>query len=319
MSDQNNSFRELMNKNSDCLLATVRGSIRSNVNQQKRARLKKAVGKQLAERTLLDSHVSKKHAERLAKKFYSRWADFDHEKASERLRFMTILHSVCALDKNVILSEIEGLKDRLRNVVLSVKGIEVLGAFEVEIINMRLMRQHASGMKDGEEARKLRVLEQLRKDQFIDADTDSLALVHYHGMIDLAANGDGKLKTLRDCCKAMWRGSYQVRFDTLFKTKSVKKNLTDIAAYMVKGGNESLNYKFRFGRDDASDTLDRKMLKSGTKKMGADFEGLENIYSLTDPEMLVLASTLDDLMGANNSTMRNGYLWKYGDQIRHLA
>ncbi len=318
MSDKKNSFREMMNKSSDRLLATVRGTIRSNVNQQKRTRLKKAVGKQLAERTLLDSRVSKSHADRLVKKFHSRWGDFDHEKASERLRFMTILHSVCVVDKNVILNEIEGLKDCLRNVVISVKAIEVLGAFEVEIINMKLMRQHAAGMKDGEEARKLKVLEQLRKDQFINANTESLALVHFHGMIDLAANGDGKLKTFRDCCKAMWRGSYQVRFDTLFKTKSVKKNLTDIAAYMVKGGNESLNYKFRFGRDDASDTLDRKMLKSGTKKMGADFEGLENIYSLTNAEMLVLATTLDVLMGSNNSTMRNGYLWKHGDQIRHL-
>jgi hypothetical protein len=318
MSDKNNSFRETMRKSSDRLLATVRGTVRSNVNQQKRTRLKKAVGKRLAERTLLDGRVSKKHSERLENKFHSRWGNFDHEKASQRLRFITILHSVCVVDKNIIFNEIEGLKDRLRNVVISVKAIEVLGAFEVEIINMKLMREYAAGMKDGEEARKLRVLEQLRKDQFIDASIESLALVHFHGMIDLAANGEGKLKTFRDCCKAMWRGSYQVRFDTLFKTKSVKKNLTDIAAYMVKGGNESLNYKFRFGRDDASDTLDRKMLKSGTKKMGADFEGLENIYSLTNAEMLVLASTLDDLMGSNNSNMRNGYLWKYGDQIRHL-
>lgn len=318
MSDKENSFKEIMNKSSDRVLDTARGSIRSNVNQQKRTRLKKAVGKQLAERTLLNNPVSKKHADRLTKQFDSRWGNFDHEKANERLRFMTILHSVCILDKNVILNEIEGLKDCLRNVVISVKAIEVLGAFEIEVINMKIMREYAAGMKDGEEARKLKVLEQLRKERFIDVNTESLALVHFHGMIDLAANGDGKLKVFRDCCKSMWRGSYQVRFDTLYKTKTVKKNLADIAAYMVKGGNESLNYKFRFGSDETSDKLDRKMLKAGKKKMGKEFEGLENVYSLTNPEMLVLASTLDDLMGSNNSTMRNGYLWKHGDQIRYL-
>lgn len=318
MSDKEKSFREIMNKSNDRVLDTARGSIRSNVNQQKRTRLKKAVGKQLAERTLLNNLESKKHADRLAKKFNSRWGNFDHEKANERLRFLTILHSVCVLDKNVIMNDIDGLKDCLRNVVISVKAIEVLGAFEIEIINMKIMREYAAGMKDSEEARKLKVLEQLRKERFIDSNTESLALVHFHGMIDLAANGDGKLKIFRDCCKSMWRGSYQVRFDTLYKTKSVKKNLTDIAAYMVKGGNESLNYKFRFGRDETSDTLDRKMLKAGKNKMDKEFEGLENVYSLTNPEMLVLASTLDDLMGSNNSTMRNGYLWKHGDQIRYL-
>ena len=145
----------------------------------------------------------------------------------------------------------------------------------------------------------------------------SLALVHFHGVVDFGAKIENKIKTIKSASKAIWREAYQVEFGGFHSNKSVSSNLKFIARYLVKGGNEALVYKFGFGWDTA-ERLEARMLKSGKAAMGTDFEGYVNEMSLTRDEIGVLVRTIDRMMGSSGSNMRNGYIWKHGQQIRHL-
>ena len=52
--------------------------------------------------------------------------------------------------------------------------------------------------------------------------------------------------------------------------------------------------------------------------MGPDFEGYVKDMSLTKTEIAVLVRTIDRMMCSSGSNMRNGYIWKHGQQIRYL-
>ena len=116
--------------------------------------------------------------------------------------------------------------------------------------------------------------------------------------------------------KHWWDKLYQIEIKKFHSDKLVKKNLENISWYLVKGGNENLIYKIGFGYDEA-EKLERQMLKSGKKLLGADFEGFVNEMSLSMEEIRVLGTAIDQLMGSTGSkNMRNGYLFKYGQQIK---
>jgi hypothetical protein len=185
------------------------------------------------------------------------------------------------------------------------------------------MRQYAASGPDDDEARKLRVIEAMMKTavlngQLKEGDANrSLALVHFHGVVDFAANVDGKLKTIKNVSKSIWKEAYQVQFGGFHERKTVGANLKFIARYLVKGGNEALIYKFGFGWDTV-ERLEARMLKSGKAAMGADFEGYVNDMSLTVSEIAVLVRSIDRMMSRSSRNMRNGYLWKHGHSIRYL-
>ena len=320
---QTSSFRERMIAQHARIVDAMRKLDRFDLGVHKSTKLVKSVGRKLAKTTLLDKKVSEKHAARLQKQFVRRWGTLTKEEMLERLRLWTVLHSVCEVDENAIAGHVDAMKHALGTACFSVKGIEVIGVVEIEIVNLGLMRQYATSGNDDDEARKLRVIESMMNRQILNGHLDegdqdrSLALVHFHGVVDFAANVEGKLKTISNASRSIWREAYQVEFGRFHSNKNVSENLNFIARYLVKGGNEALIYKFGFGWDKV-ERLETRMLKSGKVAMGSDFEGYVNDMSLTKTEIAVLVRTIDRMMGSSGSNMRNGYIWKHGQQIRYL-
>ena len=92
-------------------------------------------------------------------------------------------------------------------------------------------------------------------------------LVHVHAVIDLGGKDHetrlGKSESIRVALRKVWESQYQLRIQTLYADKNVGKSLTDIARYIVKGGNEKLRYHFGFGREVNDDSMGRSIAKKG--------------------------------------------------------
>ena len=102
----------------------------------------------------------------------------------------------------------------------------------------------------------------------------------------------------------------------LYSNKTLNKNLKDIAAYLTKGGNESLIYKIGFGYDE-EEKINRQLVKSGRATMEKDYAGFENELSLNVAEIKFLGATIHRLMMRTGSkNLQNGYLFKGGKQLR---
>ena len=208
---------------------------------------------------------------------------------------------------------------RLESVCNEVRAIEVIGAVEIEIINLAQMRRLAS---ESDEARKLHVCADLlpTKEQSLFAQgTDSFALVHFHGVVDLGNNATEKGELLNIAAKGQWQKRYQNELKHFHAAKSTTRNLKNIAKYLVKGGNETLIYKIGFGHDK-TETLERQMLKAGKKSLGEDFEGFVSEISLSMQEIKTLGLAYHEMMTMTGSKSHmNGYLFRYGQRLTWVA
>lgn len=294
-------------------------------------------------RTLLDADIHKKHNALMFIKFekqVERCRD-DYEKMIHalkeykqrvpsfesylrtRLRFLTILHSCQYLNVRDVTKSAVSLASKLSSTVREIRQHpKVIGAIEIEVVSMKLMRGHkfecGEGVKSGR--RKLEVLESMCKG-LISAE-DSIALVHFHGVIDLGKNSsEEKVGLIRNALQAGWRGSYRVEMKALSeefggKQKSVNANLKHIARYITKGGNlmvdgkTHMRYKVAFDQDDLG--YEAMMISDGWRRKGSllqiesKTEGLEDVRSLTGQETLFHAEAIDALMGQKRN--RQGYV-----------
>lgn len=290
-------------------LEYLRGALRFDIGTQQKTKLK--ILGELADRTLLTNAVAERHAAKLEEQFRRRWRSFTKREMQERLRFVTILAELVPLDLEMTSEAVEQMFSRLKIVFGGIRGIEVIGAAEIEIVNVEKMKQMASV---ADEARKLDVILSMlpaEEKSLFKSDLAVYALVHFHGIMDVGANGDEKVSKLQRECKRYWNANYMVQVKGLYSTKTVKKNLKDIAAYLTKGGNENLIYKIGFGYDKADD-LERQMLKAGFAKKDADYAGIENQMSLTIAQIKFLGEAINQMMERKGSKMRNGYLFKHG-------
>jgi hypothetical protein len=101
----------------------------------------------------------------LRDEYMKRFKQLTRSEAEGRLRFLTVLHSVVALDKEAVMRAIEGMEAALGR---AFDGSEAwaLGAVEVEIVNVELLRRIGSLSDD--EARKLNVLQRLHETDSLD-------------------------------------------------------------------------------------------------------------------------------------------------------
>lgn len=301
-----------MKERSGETLEYLRGRLRFDLGKHQKTKLK--VLGDLKDRTLLTKSVAEKQAKNLEKQFYGRWQTLTKNEMKERLRFFTLLYEVIPLDLNTVADSVDRMFAKLEAILRNVRGIEVIGAAEIEIVNIDKMKAMASV---ADEARKLDVIVSLmpaEEKSLYKTGITSYALVHFHGVIDVGNNGEEKLRKLDNVCKRYWNQNYVVQTKSLYSTKTVKKNLTDIAAYLTKGGNESLIYKIGFGYD-AEDKIARQMLKAGKATKEGDYAGIENELSLTIAEIKFLGEAINQMMERKGSkNMRNGYLFRYGQQ-----
>jgi len=293
-----------------------------DLGTHKKTKLKRC-GYKRSRLTLLNDQVAMRHANRILARFGDKWEHLPKSTETKRLRFLTVLGSVEKVDVTMILGGVESLERDLRAVLKPISGIDVLGAFEIEIFNLSVLEKRA---KDKNERRKLTVLKSMMPTLNNtlwerEKHDSSYALIHVHALVDLGERDpDGKQDDLEQRLKMQFPGAYRVELKKTFEDQPIRKNLMHIANYLTKGGNESLRYNAKFGRDDHSaDWLEHQIWRqggSGDKKRNSDPDaGVEDARSLSVREVQVLAESVDKLM--DRHSRREGYLFKWNDLIRN--
>ena len=295
-------------------------------------------------RTLLESDVHQKHDALMLARFDTlvKRCSADYDKMAlalkelkqrvpsfdaylrKRLRFLTVLHSCQYLNVHDVTESALSLASELSS---SIKGMrqhpKLIGAIEIEVVSMRLMRGQDFEFGEGVESgrRKLEVLEGMCEGLLSAEPT--IALVHFHGVIDLGKHhSDAKESIVKKTLVTAWNGSYRVEMKGLSEQfggnkKSVNANLKHISRYITKGGNllvkgkMYMRYKVAFDQDDLG--YEAMMISDSWRKKGSPIqiesksEGLEDVRSLTRKEILFHAEAIDALMGQKRN--RQGYVF----------
>ena len=302
-----------LKRNSAERFEKLRALMRHDLGVHKRVRLRRSgCGES---RSLLHDGIAKYHSKLLQDDYKKRWGNLTRDLALERLRFLTVLHSVVPLNQRDVIRAVERMENALERVFRGT-GVKILGAVEVEIVNIALLRKIGSLGED--ETRKLNVLESITaggddNESKIPSARDSGVLVHFHGVVDLGGRNsllrEDQLRKRTKKIAAWQRSPYQVEIKRLFKDRSVQQNFRDIASYVTKGGNERLRYNAGFGRDLAED-LDAKIWRSGMGRADKGGETVADERGLTIGEIKLL----DDIWSALMARKRNkrGYLVRLG-------
>lgn len=286
----------------------LRAHVRYDLGSHKKTRLKIAGVEDSG--TLLHNDMSKKHAQMLEKELLKRAKKLG-PKASERLRFLTILHSVVKPTVKDLSKAVEAFEAAYEDAVGD-GGFWSRGTIELELVNLTILEKIKTIRDD--EARKLNVLSQLRELEdyeglLLPADkSQTQVLVHCHVVIDLGKDpkkGEEELRERMDTIRAWKRAPYQKNLDGLFRKNPVTKNLKKIAAYVTKGGNENLRYNAGFGRDLAED-LEAKIWRAGLGRADKGAETMEDERGLTVLEVQQLDELYSWLMKRRKD--RRGYI-----------
>ena len=295
----------------------------------------------LIETTLLSKSVRRLHEGRMQSRMKKLLAEMSvryrklvHREKSldehlrKQLRLVTILHQVTSLDvgnttgsANNLLESIEGIFDQLHQ---NKRRLRMIGSVEIEIINMRMMREaHSDDNLDDFHSgrRKLKVLEAMIGNNIFLKSQDVLALVHCHGVMDTGSYRDDEIK---DQLQKWWAIKYQIEVKSLSeqfrgKRKSVDASLKDIASYVTKGANDyigtgrnkciSLHYKLSFEKDmeSAEDQMVKEWRTKGSLiRDESKTDGVDHSKSMTFEEIASHAQAIDALMGLKSNRM--GYL-----------
>jgi len=303
---------------------------RFNYGSHNKVRLNKAlasVGKyELQDTTLLSPSVHDVHSKKLTDRFLKRLEHYKNlgyknTSATEKFRFLTLLHSVEIMDAQRTIQTIKKFQSQLQNTIESSKGIWCLGAVEVEVINIEKMRMIHEDQTESE-ARKLNVIEsmikRLRKN---DQQLSSFFLVHFHGIV--TASSQYRFNDFFDALKNNkdWkREPRQIQLKTISKQfksklKTLDKNLVDIARYITKGGNDwsggksYLRYKLAFENEylfNEDAWVNNNWRRNESLKQEQSEEGLEDALSMNVSEIVSLATVIDTMMSFNRT--RTGYL-----------
>ena len=285
------TFKELKRKSeSGEALAALRELVRYDLGTHKKTRLRIAGVEK--SKTLLHDDIAKKHGERLAEELSKRAWKIGSA-ADKRLKFVTILQATVDPTIESVEAAVRNLEAEYQCVFGDMK-LWSRGAIELEIVNLELLRR-ISSMSDNE-ARKLNVLEDLREIQelqglLIPEERDKVKiLVHCHTVVDFGKDYDANTEEARRRREryGYWKKArYQVKFDSLFEKRKTSNNLTKIAHYVTKGGNENLRYNAGFGRDLAED-LEAKIWRKGVGRADKGGETIEDERGLSVAEVKAL-------------------------------
>lgn len=290
----------------------------------------------LIDKTLLCDKVWKKHQELMLTRFNQVMSRIDNhiiktaskannnkssksikininrkEVIASRVRFMTLLHEVVPVDQDEILSSVERLEKHLRQAFVGhLPSVRVVGAIELEFLNLELMRKATfehEGKHTGE--RKRDTLDSMLKPIY--AHLDRAVLVHLHAIIDLGpsrsaeetkSSVENRIRSFSD-----WSQSHQLQIKVLSesfngKKKTLDQNLKHIAAYITKGANMLIagkrthRYKISFDQSDLG--LSEELIFVN--------EGSEDARNLPFESIVMCAELLDKLMSKRRT--RDGYV-----------
>jgi hypothetical protein len=284
------AFKELKRKyRTGEALEEIRSVIRYDLGKQKKTRLK--IAGVANSGSLLHNDISKKHAEKLAVELKARAKKIGSE-ANERFRFVTILQSLVNPTIASVSIEVERLEAQF-DTIFGEEGLWSRGTIELELINLSILERISKARNV--EARKLNVLNSIgdKEDYFgllIPASkSDTKVLVHAHVVVDFGKDHEAtKLKIDNKIdVSGYWNQPFQKEIKSLFRNKAVAKNLSHIASYVTKGGNDQLRYNAGFGRDLAED-LEAKIWRAGLGRKDKGGETIEDERGLTVQEVKAL-------------------------------
>ena len=298
-----NSFEELRTSGLR-RLEVLRSLIRPDLGSHKRTTLRRAGCE--ASGSLLHNDVAAAHSTLLKQDYQDRFHRGSPDGNQDQLRFLTVLHSVMALDEAAVLRAASEMEAGIHRVFEGL-GAWCLGAIEVEIVNLALLRRIGSLSDD--ETRKLNVLEKLGGSS--DTQLDCGVLIHFHGVVDLSNSllREEQLRARLAEVKEWQLSPYQIEAKHLFQKRALLDNLRDIASYITKGGNEQLRYNTGFGRD-LPDDLDAKVWRAGSGRADKGGETITDQRALTLAEIRLLDKIWLELM--NKRQDKRGYLVKIG-------
>ena len=337
--EQGTSLRQKLRQSSDYTRQALKALVlqsRAIKNAHSSKRLKKALSvtghRHLATTTLLTHDVHKVHSALLAGQYLKHWEKVQKnsisvDAAKERFRFLTLLDCIEVPDPSIALKSVIKFKESLQSVASSSSGIWLLGCIEVEVVSMELMRRYreliTTGTSTGStEMRKLDVCEIfLKRLPLIQRNHPCYLLVHFHGVVGAKSafrfeQFYSNLKNNKRWAKAP-RQIELKKFSNKFRgrQKSMEQNLTDIADYITKGGNDWMAkrayFKYKLNFDGSANYDELLSDHTNWRKKGSlsDFhkeEGVEDPLSLTLDEISLLAQIIDGMMSLDKN--RTGYL-----------
>jgi hypothetical protein len=295
---------------------------------------------ELEDQTLLTPSVHADHHEIMKNSFMRHWqvnlkagselSLTAKEIADQHYRFFTLINSIELVDEKSALDAANAFKENLIAHIEQVDGIECLGSIEIEVVSFKHMRRFAE-LNEGEngEQRKLDVCEKLLVHSGLDEASSpnlSFLLVHFHGILfgKKSKDFDQLNSVLRT--SPQWGGAPRQieikKLSTQFsnKTKSMEDNLSDIARYITKGGNDwvgkraYLRYKLGFEQNMNLNMEEWESLnwrQDEALKLENKENGITDMLSLTYHEIATLASLIYSLMMSNPNT--TGYQIKLGN------
>ncbi len=249
--------------------------------------------------------------------------------AQDRLRYLTVIHDVVGTvfddSEAMVMLSVEQMVSRLES---ALSGFSSVGVVELELISLDLMRSFQS--QEATQRHKLLLVEHLVEtgdwSQTVEGKLarlgpgGTMVLVHAHIVVDLGADASGDLADreagLRDRLKNYWSGSRQVELKNLSKQwggkkKSLDENLSDLAYYFTKGGNDHLRFKVGFGREHVEEIESLMFRKYGKQLISDDDDGsVMDVRALNANEIGFLDRITRLLMNRNNSNSGQGYIIK---------
>ena len=209
---------------------------------------------------------------------------------------------IAPLDEDATALSISDMESEIKR-TFSSTGIRCFGASEVEVVNLTLLRN--IGAQSETETRKLNVLEYLCSATGVQLSIG--VLIHFHGLVDLSNSIllEDQVRTRLQSRPKWQRAPFQVEMKSLFGNRSIEDNLRDIATYVTKGGNDTLRYNLKFGRDNV-DALDAQIWRAGTGRADQGAETMSDERAMSFAEIAFLDRLWLSLM--NKRRDGRGYL-----------
>ena len=282
--------------------------------------------------TLLTEGIHKIHTNRLRDRYVKRYisiknkvASFNKQHSSEiafnRFRFLTVVDCVEVINHSKAIDAIQTFRNNLTETINQSVGIWCLGAIEVEVISIEMMRLLAMHSTDSEK-RKLDVCETLLKSlSKRDQNLSSFFLIHFHGVVT-GTKESRFIKFSENLHKnKKWkRAPRQIELKSLSRryqgnAKAIERSLNDIARYITKGGNDwygekaYLRYKLGFDNEDIQTEdswVNKNWRKNEILRKEHKEEGIEDMLSMNPYEISTLAQVIDTMMKSKRDL--TGYL-----------
>ena len=187
----------------------------------------------------------------------------DHQRARTLISFITVIHSVEALDVGVALEKAQELKREIKKYVSMLFGAACIGVLEVEVTSIKYSRRirdfdHAKNwinnpstdedgvMTFGKKLKKYIKLDDCEtlsshlSDEQINGESGQF-IIHFHGILKVEKPEDIKELNRLFLTNPHWnRGKNQVLFQSLTEVwiehKTIEESLKDFAYYFTKGG-----------------------------------------------------------------------------------